>query len=163
LVRGARQAGAPGKPFKEISTYLTEGHGLSKWWAQKLIVEYEQDRGIRKPGARANGTFQISTSRTVDVPVELLQRAFTDARCRRGWLGPRVKLTSSAPRKVRFDWDDGTSRVTAAFIDKGPTKSAVLLTHDRLTDARKSQQLKASWREQLEELKGSLEAKASAN
>jgi hypothetical protein len=59
--------GDPGRPFREISGFLTVQHGVSKWWAQKLIVEYEQLRGIRPAGVRAGGTFTITAYRTVGV------------------------------------------------------------------------------------------------
>ena len=44
--------GARGRPYQEIAAWLTGDQEVSAWWAQKLIVEYEQDRGIRQPGAR---------------------------------------------------------------------------------------------------------------
>ena len=47
--------GAPGRGFREISGWLVDEHGLSRWWAQKLIVEYEQARGLRPPGVRPDG------------------------------------------------------------------------------------------------------------
>jgi hypothetical protein len=46
--------GAPGRGYREIADWLV-GQGFSDWWAQKLIVEYEQDRGLRQPGARTGG------------------------------------------------------------------------------------------------------------
>ena len=47
--------GAAGRPYREISRWLTGEHGMSSWWAQKLIVEYEEARGLRKPGVRPDG------------------------------------------------------------------------------------------------------------
>ena len=41
------QWGASGRPFKEIAAWMRDEHGLSKWWAQKLVIEYEIDRGLR--------------------------------------------------------------------------------------------------------------------
>ncbi|MGH8575878.1 MAG: DUF4287 domain-containing protein [Gammaproteobacteria bacterium] len=43
--------GAPGRPYREIAEWLTGEHGISSWWAQKLIVEYQQACGLRAPGA----------------------------------------------------------------------------------------------------------------
>src|SRR5687768_6490562 len=62
--------GASGRPYAEIAGWLTGEHGLSKWWAQKLIVEYEQDRGIREPGVRRDGSFEVGASKTVEAPLE---------------------------------------------------------------------------------------------
>ena len=41
--------GAPGRPFRETADWLEGEHDLSSWWAQKLIVEYEQTRGLPQP------------------------------------------------------------------------------------------------------------------
>src|SRR3954468_15062666 len=71
--------GAVGRPYREIAQWLTAAHGVSAWWAQKLIVEYEQARGVRQPGVRPDGTFAVGASKTIAVPVDRLTTAFTDA------------------------------------------------------------------------------------
>ena len=45
--------GAAGRPYREIADWLTTEQGLSAWWAQKLIVEYEEARGLRDVVERA--------------------------------------------------------------------------------------------------------------
>jgi hypothetical protein len=150
---------APSRTYREIADWLTSKHGLSKWWAQKLIVEYQQARGLRAPGVRRDGTFEVTASKTVGVPCERLFGAFVDARQRRRWLTDgRMKLRASAPgRSARFDWEDGTSQVTVEFANKGPEKSAVAVAHRRLRAAAEAQSAKAAWRERLNELKIVLE------
>src|SRR5918992_6365900 len=64
--------GARGRSYTEIAAWLTTKHGLSKWWAQKLIVEYEQSRGVRRAGVRRDGTFEVTASKTVAVPCDRL-------------------------------------------------------------------------------------------
>jgi uncharacterized protein YndB with AHSA1/START domain len=152
--------GAPGRPYREIAEWLTGEHELSRWWAQKLIVEYEQEHGLRPPGVRPNGTFEVSASKTVGVPVERLFDAFVDSRQRKKWLtNGRMSLRTSEPgRSASFDWDDGSTRVSADFIDKGTSKSTVAVAHARLTDAHQAQSTKAMWRERLVELKSFLES-----
>lgn len=152
--------GAPGRPFREIADWLTGEHELSRWWAQKLIVEYEQERGLRPPGVRPDGTFEVSASKTVAVPVERLFDAFVDSRHRKKWLTEgRMSLRTSEPgRSASFDWDDGATRVNVSFIDKGRSKSTVVVAHGRLTDARRAQSTKAMWRERLVVLKSYVES-----
>jgi Domain of unknown function (DUF4287) len=152
--------GAPGRPYREIADWLTAEHELSRWWAQKLIVEYEQERGLRPPGVRPNGTFEVSASKTVGVPVERLFDAFVDPRQRKKWLtNGRMSLRTSEPgRSASFDWDGGSTRVSADFIDKGTSKSSVAVAHARLTDAHQAQSTKAMWKERLVELKSFLES-----
>src|SRR3989337_2100259 len=78
--------GARGREYREIADWLMGKHALSRWWAQKIIVEYEQDRGVRDPGVRRNGTFEVGASKTVAGPIAVLFGAFTDARKRNRWL-----------------------------------------------------------------------------
>ena len=151
--------GAPGRPFKEISEWLTGEHGVSRWWAQKLIVEYEQDRGIRPAGVRSNGTFEISASRTVGVPAQQLFDAFVDPRLRRRWLADEklTLRTSHAPRSARFDWESGESRVAVSVEEKDQSKTTVTVIHERLRSQQKAQETKAMWIQRLGELKTLLE------
>jgi hypothetical protein len=152
--------GAPGRPYREIADWLMGKHGLSRWWAQKLIVEYEQERGVRDPGVRRNGTFEVSASRTVNVPIEKAFDAFINTRRRKRWLADAtMSLSDSKPgRSARFEWEDGSSRVRVVFERKGPSKSTVVVSHDQIIGAKQAQTAKARWREQLVDLKSYIES-----
>jgi len=81
---------APGRGHREIADWLV-GQGCSDWWAQKLIVEYQQDRGLRQPVARTGGSFAGGASKTVPVLIDRLYAAFADSELRRSWLSdPRA-------------------------------------------------------------------------
>ena len=151
--------GAQGREYREIAEWLTSKHDLTKWWAQKIIVEYEQARGIRPPGVRRNGTFEVSTSKTISVPVDRLFDAFVNSRERRKWLtdGKMSLRTSQPGRSARFDWEDGSTRVNVGFIDKGE-KSAIAVAHERLPNSASAEATKGVWRERLAELKSFLES-----
>jgi hypothetical protein len=105
--------GAAGRPYPEIAGWLTGQHGLSKWWAQKLIVEYEQDRGLRPPGIRPDGTFEVTASKTVGIGVERAYDAFANGRQRRRWLtdGAMALEKSQPPLRAYFAWNGGPTRV----------------------------------------------------
>lgn len=151
--------GAGGRAYREIADWLTGEHGVSPWWAQKLIVEYEQARGLRDAGVRPDGTFAGGASKTIAVPVQRLYDAFVDASLRERWL-PGVALrerTSQTGRSARFDWDDGASRVNVTFAALDDGKSQVAIEHDHLPDARAAAERKAFWRERLGVLKSVLE------
>lgn len=151
---------ARGREYRAIADWLTNKHGLSRWWAQKIIVEYEQDRGVRDPGVRRNGTFEVGASKTVGVPVGQAFDAFVNTRRRKRWLtDATMSLSDSKPgRSARFQWEDGSTRVNVAFERKGPSKSTVVVSHDRITGAKKAQTAKTRWRERLVELKAYLES-----
>jgi YD repeat-containing protein len=151
--------GAPGKGFREISDWLTGEHGFSTWWAQKVIVEYEQARGIRRAGVRPDGSFTAGASKTVAVGVDRLYDAFADPAVRDQWL-PGVRLTERtvrAGRSARYDWDDDGSRLSVTFAAAGDAKSQVGVEHERLPDAAAADERRAFWRERLAELKTLLE------
>ena len=148
------------RPYREIADWLTGEHGVSSWWAQKLIVEYEQARGLRDAGVRPDGTFAGGASKTIAVPVEHVFDAFVDASIRGRWL-PGAELrerTSQTGRSARFDWGDGASRVNVTFAALGDAKSQVAIEHDHLPDAQAAAEQKAYWRERLSALKDMLEA-----
>jgi uncharacterized protein YndB with AHSA1/START domain len=155
--------GAPGRPFREIADWLTGTHRISDWWAQKLIVEYEQARGLRPPGIRPDGTFDVGATKTVDVPVGRLFAAFVEADLREGWLpGASMRQGTTHPdRSVRFVWEDGSTRIVASFSAIGEAKSQVAVQHERLPDAKSAEKMKAFWRERVAALKTLLEGEAS--
>ena len=152
--------GAPGRDFREIAAWLRSEHDLSKWWAQKLIVEYEQARGLRAPGVRRDGTYEVSASKTIDLPVERLFDMFIHSHEREKWLGDKkMSMRDSVEgRSARFDWEDGTSRVHVDITRKGPSKSTVVVAHRLLNNAEKAAALKSMWRERLADLKSFLES-----
>jgi hypothetical protein len=149
--------GAAGRPYREIADWLTMEQGLSAWWAQKLIVEYEEARGLRDRGARRDGTFSAGASRTVAAPVEKVFEAFTDAPARERWLpGVAVEVRAAQPKVVRLGWPDGT-RLQAQFDPKGRNRTTVAVEHQRLQDAALVPTMRTYWQERLEALRSLLE------
>jgi len=151
--------GAAGRPYREIADWLIGQHDLSNWWAQKLIVEYEQARGLRPPGVRPDGTFEVGASKTVGVPVGRVAAAFMDGELRERWLPGAVmrERASQSKHSLQFDWQDTGSRVVVS-ISGDKAKSLVVLEHVRIADAGTAQEMKAYWRERLTALKSLLES-----
>ena len=150
--------GAPGRPYREIADWLTAEQGLSAWWAQKIIVEYEQARGLRDPGRRRDGTFSAGASRTIGADPERVRDAFLDAALRDRWLpgvGGEVR-SGGQGRAVRLDLADGT-RLLATLDATGPSRTAVAVEQSRMTDPAAVAPGKAYWKERLEALKALLE------
>ena len=150
--------GAPGRPYREIADWLTAEQGLSAWWAQKIIVEYEQARGLRDVGRRRDGTLAAGASRTVRADAERVRRAFLDAALRDRWLpgvGAEVR-SGERGRAVRLDLADGT-RLLATLDVTGPSRTAVAVEQSRMTDPAAVTPAKAYWGERLDALKVLLE------
>jgi hypothetical protein len=152
--------GAVERSHPEIARWVNEEHGVPGWWAQGVTVAYEQARGLRAPGQRRGGQFEVNASRTVAVPVERLYEAFADPAVRERWLpGAAVEVRTARPaRSIRANWDDGSTRLLIAFTARGESKSQVALTHERVPDAGTADKLKAFWRERMAALKQVLES-----
>ena len=150
--------GAPGRPYREIAGWLTDEQGLSAWWAQKVIVEYEQARGLRDPGRRHDGTFAAGASRTIAADPERVRGAFLDSTVRERWLpGVGANVRSGEPRRtVRLDLADGT-RLQATLDVSAPGRTAVAVEQSRLTDPDAVGPAKAYWKDRLEALRSLLE------
>ena len=151
--------GAIDREHPEIAAWLNTEHGVPGWWAQNVTVEYEKARGLRPIGGDRDGTYNVSASKTVAVPVERLFEAWRDPEQRERWLGD-VDLrerTSLPHRTARYDWEDGSTRVIVGFAAKGESKSNVALSHERLPDADEAARFKAFWRERMAALKAQLE------
>ncbi len=154
--------GAPGRPYREMADWLTGTHDISGWWAQKLIVEYEEARGLRPPGIRRDGTFEVGATKTVAVPISRLFAALVDTDLRKVWLpGATMRQGTTQPnRSVRFEWEGGASMVVASVSAIGEAKSQVAVQHMRLPDAKTAAEMKAFWRERVGALKALLEGGA---
>jgi hypothetical protein len=152
--------GAAQRPHPEIARWLVEEHAVGGWWAQGVTVAYEQARGLRDPGQRRGGLYEVNASKTVAVPVERLYEAFADPAVRGRWLPDATfeVRTARPPRSIRANWDDGSTRLLVAFTAHGEAKSQVAVTHERVPDAPTADRLKAFWRERVAVLKQVLEA-----
>src|SRR5688572_9958968 len=79
------RAGAKSMAHKDIATLLSRKFSVPGWWCQMVTVGYEQARGLREKNQGAQG-WRAQASKTVDVEVERLYAAWSDARQRSRWL-----------------------------------------------------------------------------
>ena len=142
-----------------IAAWLQKQHQIDGWWAQSITVAYEQARGMRAPGQRADGTYSVTASKTIGVPVETLFAAFHDEQMRDDWLGEfEFRVRTARPGKsITADWEDGSTRLSIGFTAKGGSKSQVALVHEKIVDPQHADDLKAFWRERMNLLKALLE------
>ena len=150
--------GAPGRPYREIADWLTAEQGLSAWWAQKIIVEYEQARGLRDPGRRRDGTFAAGASRTIAADPERVRSAFLEPATRKRWLPDIGAEVRSGKRSgaVRLDLADGT-RLQATLDGSARGRTAVAVEQQRITDPAAVEPAKTYWKGRLEALRSLLE------
>lgn len=150
--------GAQALPHSEIAVLVRDRFGASDWWSQSVTVAYEQARGLRAKHQMVDG-YAISLSKTVNVPVEILWRAWSNDEIRLRWLpdAPLAIRKATEPKSVRFSWDGGASSIDAEFYAKGEAKSRVSIQHSRLPGPEAAAALKPYWSEALARLKQILE------
>jgi uncharacterized protein YndB with AHSA1/START domain len=153
------KAGCEQMKHKEIVEVVARHLG-NAWWQQSITVGYERARGLRQLNQKADGGFQASGSKTINVPVERLFEAWNSAPLRRKWLGPKEQdleiRKATPPKSLRITWTDGSS-VSVQLYPKGDSKSSVSLEHTKLKSPTEVEKVKKSWAERLERLKQVLE------
>jgi hypothetical protein len=153
--------GARDRTHAEIARGLGETHGVEAWWAQTVTVGYERLRGLREPGQRREGSFDVNRSVTVPVPVARLFEMVRDEATRRAW-APDLALeetTATESRSIRWKGPEET-RVEAWFVDKGAGKSSVQFQHRKLPDAAEADAEKARWGERVARLRELVKSQA---
>lgn len=151
------KAGASKMNHQEIVKYLSK-HGVGPWWQQMVTVTYEEASGLREKHQKRGG-FQISVSRTLDVPLAKLFKSFANEKARHEWLGADgLTIRKATPNKsLHITWSDGKSSLEIYLSAKDGDKSQVVVQHSKLPDAKSSAQVKAYWAKALDRLRGSLE------
>ncbi|CAN5242651.1 hypothetical protein BH11ACT2_BH11ACT2_19400 [soil metagenome] len=105
-------------------------NGAPPWWTQNVTVRYEQARGMRLPGQRADGTFDVTKSRAL----ALDQHAALDAVL--AVLVPELGDPASENRtakyfRARWKLADDT-RLLASADPEQRGKTPIVLTHSKL-------------------------------
>lgn len=148
-------AGARKMSHQEIVKLLNSKHDVGPWWCQMVTVNYEQQRGLRAAHQRPDG-YQISVSRTLDVSVAQLFKAFASEKSRSAWLQEELKVRKTNPNKsMRATWKDGKTSLEINFYPKPNDRSQVVVQHGKLPNAAAAAKMKTYWAKALERLKAS--------
>ncbi len=147
-------AGARKLNHTQIATYLYDERKVPGWWAQMVTVGYEQARGLRQKHQKPDG-YEISGSKTIEVPVAKAFAAWEDTTLRRRWLKDAgFTIRKATPHKsLRITWVDGKTSVVVNFYSKGDGKSQVAVQHGKLPNSDQAERMKRYWGDQLEKLK----------
>jgi hypothetical protein len=154
------RAGAKGMSHKDIALMLSRKFAVPDWWSQMVTVGYEQARGLRARGEKANG-FSATASKTVRIPLDKLYTAWSEPRQRSRWLpdAPIEVRRATDGKSMRITWKLGESSVDVGFYAKGGDKSMVAVEHSKLPDATSATRQKHYWGDALARLKALLEPK----
>ena len=130
---------------------------LGQWNQNLLTTSYEWDRGLKERGQKGKD-FEISVSKTVNVPIEVLYKAFVDEKQRKKWLDEKIEITKQTENKsARAIWSDTTTSLSVDLYPKSDTKSQIVVQHLKLPDSTNVAAMKQFWPSRLEALKALLE------
>lgn len=141
-------AGAEAWTHPRIARWLHDEQGVPGWWSQAVTVGFEQARGRRMPGQRADGSFEVSASRTF--PLEQQAALDTVIAAVTTGLGQAPTSESRAARYPTARWklaQGGSLLATANPAKAGRT--SVSLTRQGLADAAALAPAKAAMAEWL--------------
>ncbi len=152
------RAGARKLEHKEIAKLLRGKYELSAWWSQMVTVAYEQERLGRKKHEKPGG-YAVSATKTINVSLKKLYRAWSQTRARQRWLPEsdfEVRKATSE-KSMRITWVDGETHVDAYFYSKGDDKSQIAVQHKKLKSSKSADGTKKMWKDRLASLKAVLE------
>ncbi len=147
---------------KEIAELVVSKHGVGPWWSQMVTVGYEQARGLRAPHETSRG-WQAGVSRTMNVSVSRLFKAWSDGATRRKWIGSGdITIRKATKNKsIRMACGDGTS-LEVNFYAKSKEKSQVTVQHNKLQSEAEVRKSKKRWTAAMDTLKALLTPKPAA-
>ena len=152
------KAGAKEMTHQEIVKFLNSKHDVGPWWQQMVTVSYEHARGLRDKHEKPAG-YEISVSRTMNVPLAKLYKAVANEKSRSSWFnddGLEIRK-ATANKSLRATWKDGNTSLSISFYPKGESKSQVVFQHGKLPDAKAAAKMKTFWSKALDNLQESVE------
>jgi hypothetical protein len=152
------KAGADKWNHTAIAAHLHEKLDCPPWWSQMVAVGYEQERGLRVVNQNCYGDFRTSRSKTFNVPLSRLFKAWNDAKQRARWLGD-VNLTvrkATKDKSMRITWEDDGQSLEVNFYTKGDDKSQVAVQHNKLDGLKGVEKAKKFWGDALDRLQAML-------
>lgn len=132
-----------------VAAWLHGEHGVEGWWAQAVTVGWERITGRRVRHQRADGTFEVSRSRTVTVAVDALRAALVSDDDRADLFPGRPTELRSRPtaKALRIGFPEGVALISFAARAEGRT--AVTIAHRGLPSAAAVEEWRAYWADWL--------------
>lgn len=124
-------AGASEWNHTRIAAWLVTDHGVNGWWAQGITVGFEQARGLRQPGQKADGTYSASVTKTVRAPKAAVLQAVIEAISAE--LGDPTS-TSPDAKYATARWRDGDERILASVSQSKPDRVLAGLDRSRMSE-----------------------------
>jgi len=131
--------------------------GVGDWWAQMVVVGYEQARGLRKKHERPDG-FQVSAGKAIPARLDAVWAAWHDPVARAEFTRDDSFEVRSATvgRRMRLAKGTGKDHIEITFTErytkKGLVRTHVVAQHGKLTTAAAAEKMKRFWADSLDRL-----------
>ncbi len=146
------KAGARELEHKGIAKLVNSMHSAGEWWSQTVAVGYEQHIGKRSLYERSDGSFTMSTSKTLNISAREAYSFFVEEQKRTLWLEEKIVIrTATSPKSVRITWPDKT-HVAIWITSKNEAKCSVAIEHAKLTSQSDVNSRKEFWKTALQRL-----------
>ena len=151
--------GAASLSHRDLAQFVSTLHTGSGWWSQAVAVGYERLTGKRKRHARADGTFNVSASRTLAAKGAEVFKRIADDRLRASWAPVSLKVlkvsNTKPARTVRFQYSEKGPRVFA-YLEPRKDRTVVTISVEKLPSAAAVALQRKRWRGGLEKLAGAI-------
>lgn len=117
-----------------IARWLSENFdGVDGWWCQSITIRYEQARGMRAPGQKADGTFSAASTKTVRAaPGEVFDAAIREVS---ESLSAQPTSINAEARTPNARWKlEGRQRVLLTVTPGLEDRVSIGLTHSGIPD-----------------------------
>ena len=130
---------------------------LGQWNQNLLTTTYEWDRGLKERGQKGKN-FEISVSKTINVPIATLYDSWVDNKVRNKWLAENIVIRKATENKsARMTWTDGVTGLSVDFYRKGDNKAQVVVQHLKIPNSKMAAEMKEYWSTKLDLLQAFLE------
>jgi hypothetical protein len=116
-----------------IAKWVHEVQGVPGWWAQSVTIRYEQARGMRLPGQRADGTFAITKSTRFAAEQGAVLDAAIAALVPALGAEPYAVSRDTAFQRARWRLDDGSLLIASADPSQNG-KTPLVLSLEKVVD-----------------------------
>ncbi len=160
---------AKAKGHTASARHLSEDHGVDGWYSQGITVSWERLRGVRAVNQRADGHYEVSVTKVVDVPPAAVADAFNQPALRRRWLaGQEAAILDgleASPKPMRVVKDGKAARLrfkagvhtVAVSVDAKPNGRATVAAQVmKLAKPEDVETRRGAWRAALESLRATL-------
>lgn len=130
---------------------------LGEWNQNLLATSYAWSRGLKERGQKEGG-FEISVSKTVNVPLSVLYNSLLEDKTRNKWLKEKITIRKATENKsARITWSDNETSLSVDFYKKAEDKAQIVVQHQKIPDSKTASKMKEFWAEKLDQLKSLLE------